>query len=95
MIEMEINKYAHTRLAVTQCCELCYYYATNASPRMRICLMYLYVTLLFGLIRFNARYNITALFLDGGPAQIEVALGKGRVTYAAYHPGLAYMHPAM
>jgi hypothetical protein len=40
-------------------------------------------------------HNITAVFTDGTPAQISLACGKGVVMYSAFHPGLAYMHPAV
>jgi len=32
--------------------------------------------------------KITATFKDGSPAQVDVAIGAGTVTYAGYHPGM-------
>ena len=40
-------------------------------------------------------YNITGLFEDGTPASFAMASGKGQIHYAAFHPGLSYMHPAI
>ena len=40
-------------------------------------------------------YNISAVFEDSSPASIAIAVGSGVVHYAAYHPGLSYMQPAM
>jgi|EP01047_Picozoa_sp_COSAG01_P036204 hypothetical protein len=40
-------------------------------------------------------YNLTSLFSNGAPASIATAIGKGVLSYAAFHPGLSYMQPAM
>lgn len=40
-------------------------------------------------------YNITSLFEDASPASFAMAIGKGRLHYASFHPGLSYMHPAI
>ena len=40
-------------------------------------------------------YNITGLFEDASPASFAMAIGKGVLHYAAFHPGLSYMQPAI
>jgi hypothetical protein len=39
--------------------------------------------------------NITGLFEDASPASFAMAIGKGVLHYAAFHPGLSYMQPAI
>lgn len=39
--------------------------------------------------------GIMATFSDKSPAQVTVPKGKGQATYLGFHPGLAYMQPAL
>jgi len=39
--------------------------------------------------------DVTARFFDGGPALIVRSLGRGRVIYTAFLPGLSYFRPAI
>lgn len=45
--------------------------------------------------RRGVDYNVTGLFEDGSLASFAMTIGKGRLHYTAYHPGLSYMHPAI
>jgi hypothetical protein len=39
--------------------------------------------------------GVVATFADKTPAQVTVPKGKGEATYLGFHPGLAYMQPAL
>eukprot|EP01043_Picozoa_sp_COSAG02_P072018 COSAG02_NODE_13402_length_1398_cov_20.606546_1_plen_380_part_00 len=40
-------------------------------------------------------HDVLATFKDGSPAQVAATKGKGSATYIGFHPGLAYMQPAL
>ena len=40
-------------------------------------------------------HDVLATFKDGSPAQVAATKGEGSATYIGFHPGLAYMQPAL